>query len=253
VQQETLDEKDLTATDITRALPSEHVEMPAGTLQATGREVNVRVMGEAVDLEALRNIVIREVKGQPVYLHQVCIVEDGFEDERRISRVNGVPAQGMGIRKQRGSNAVEVATQVKAAMAEIQKTLPPDMELAVNFDSTQFISESVREIEFELIIAVILTALVCWIFLGSLSSTLNVIMAIPMSLLGTIAIIYFLGFTLNTFTLLALALAVGIVVDDAIMSWKIFSGTRKRARIACGPRARARRKSPLRRWRPRWR
>ncbi len=217
VQQEKLDEKDLTVSDITRALTREHVEMPAGTLQATGREVNVRVMGEAVDLEALRNIVVREVKGQPVYLHQVCIVEDGFEDERRLSRVNGSPAQGMGIRKQRGSNAVEVASQVKAAMAEMQKTLPPDMELAVNFDSTQFISESVHEIEFELIIAVILTALVCWIFLGSLSSTLNVILAIPMSLLGTIAIIYFLGFTLNTFTLLALALAVGIVVDDAIM------------------------------------
>jgi multidrug efflux pump len=174
-------------------------------------------MGEAIDLETLRNIVVREVSGQPVYLKQVCIVEDGFEDERRLSRVNGVPAQGMGIRKQRGSNAVEVAKNIKREMAEIQKTLPEGMELAVNFDSTQFIEESVHEIEFELIVAVILTALVCWIFLGSLSSTLNVILAIPMSLLGTIAIIYFLGFTLNTFTLLALALAVGIVVDDAIM------------------------------------
>jgi multidrug efflux pump len=217
VQQEKLDEKDLTVSDITRALTREHVEMPAGTLAATGREVNVRVMGEAIDLETLRNIVVREVNGQPVYLKQVCIVEDGFEDERRLSRVNGVPAQGMGIRKQRGSNAVEVAKNIKREMAEIQKTLPEGMELAVNFDSTQFIEESVHEIEFELIVAVILTALVCWIFLGSLSSTLNVILAIPMSLLGTIAIIYFLGFTLNTFTLLALALAVGIVVDDAIM------------------------------------
>src|SRR4029453_16313338 len=91
------------------------------------------------------------------------------------------------------------------------------MDLGINFDSTQFIEESVHEIEVELVLAVLLTALVCWMFLGSLSSTLNVILAIPMSLLGTIAIIYFLGFTLNTFTLLALSLAVGIVVDDAIM------------------------------------
>jgi hydrophobe/amphiphile efflux-1 (HAE1) family protein len=91
------------------------------------------------------------------------------------------------------------------------------MDLGVNFDSTVYIEESVQEIEFELVLAVLLTALVCWVFLGSLSSTLNVILAIPMSLLGTIAIIYFAGFTLNTFTLLALALAVGIVVDDAIM------------------------------------
>lgn len=217
VQQDKLDEKDLTVADITRALTREHVEMPAGTLAAAGREVNVRVMGEAIDLETLRNIVVREVSGQPVYLRQVCIVEDGFEDERRLSRVNGTPAQGMGIRKQRGANAVAVAKSIKAEMAEIQKTLPADMELAVNFDSTQFIEESVEEIEFEIVVAVILTALVCWLFLGSLSSTLNVILAIPMSLLGTIAIIYFLGFTLNTFTLLALALAVGIVVDDAIM------------------------------------
>src|SRR4029453_16797629 len=91
------------------------------------------------------------------------------------------------------------------------------MDLGINFDSTQFIEESVHEIEVELVLAVLLTALVCWMFLGSLSSTLNVVLAIPMSLLGTVAIIYFLRFTLNTFTLLALSLAVGIVVDDAIM------------------------------------
>ena len=217
VKAEELDENNLTVSDITRALTREHVEMPAGQLTATGREVNVRVLGEALDLEALRNIVIRENDGKPVHLHQVCVVEDGFEDERRISRVNGQPAQGMGIKKQRGANAVEVAKNVRAAMDAIRPTLPEGMELAVNFDSTQFIEESVHEIEFELILAVVLTALVCWLFLGSLSSTLNVILAIPMSLLGTIAIIYFLGFTLNTFTLLALALAVGIVVDDAIM------------------------------------
>ncbi|MGH7336290.1 MAG: efflux RND transporter permease subunit, partial [Myxococcota bacterium] len=99
----------------------------------------------------------------------------------------------------------------------IRPTLPKGMELGINFDSTRFIEESVREIQFELLIAVLLTAVVCWLFLGSLSSTLNVVLAIPMSLLGTLAVIYFLGFTLNTFTLLALGLAVGIVVDDAIM------------------------------------
>src|SRR5574342_1147070 len=91
------------------------------------------------------------------------------------------------------------------------------MDLGINFDSTRFIEESVHEIQLELVLAVVLTALVCWMFLGSLSSTINVVLAIPMSLLGTIAVIYFLGWTLNMFTLLALSLAVGIVVDDAIM------------------------------------
>ncbi|MCB9894563.1 MAG: efflux RND transporter permease subunit [Planctomycetes bacterium] len=209
--------KGLTVADITNALRREHVELPAGRMETVGREVNVRVMGEALHLDQLRNLVIREVDGVPTYMHEVALVEDGFEDERRMSRVNGVPAQGLGIRKQRGANAVAVAQAVRAELEDIRAGLPEDMELGINFDSTKFVEESVHEIEFELILAVLLTALVCWIFLGSLSSTLNVILAIPMSLLGTIAVIYFLGFTLNTFTLLALALAVGIVVDDAIM------------------------------------
>lgn len=212
-----LDALGLTVTDITSALQREHVELPAGRIETAGREVNVRVLGEALDLETLRKIVLREQGGQPVYLHDVALVEDGFEDVRRMARVNGTPAQGLGIKKQRGANAVSVAKGIRAELERIQKDAPEGMDVAVRFDSTQFIEESVHEIEFELLLACILTAFVCWLFLGSLSSTMNVVLAIPMSLLGTVAVIYFLGFTLNTFTLLGLALAVGIVVDDAIM------------------------------------
>lgn len=212
-----LDEKGLTVSDVIAALRREHVELPAGRLETAGREVNVRVLGEALDLATLRSIVVREVAGSPVYLEDVALVEDGFEDLRRLSRVNGQPAQGLGIRKQRGSNAVAVARGVRQELERIRKTLPEGMSLGINFDSTKFIEDSVQEIELELVLSVLLTAFVCWLFLGSISSTLNVVLAIPMSLLGTIAVIYFLGFTLNTFTLLALALAVGIVVDDAIM------------------------------------
>ncbi len=212
-----LDEKGLTVSDVTSALAREHIELPAGRLEAPGREVNVRVLGEAIDLDTLRKIVVREVGGSPIYLSDVGLVEDGFEDVRRIARTDGGPAQGLGIKKQRGANAVALAKRVRAAIDEYRKTLPADMTLGVTNDSTRFISDSVSEIQFELLLSVVLTAFVCWLFLGSLSSTLNVILAIPMSLLGTVAIIYFLGFTFNTFTLLALALAVGIVVDDAIM------------------------------------
>ncbi|AUX45061.1 acriflavin resistance protein [Sorangium cellulosum] len=229
----------LTVAEVTEALRRQHIELPAGRLETEGREVNVRVMGEALDLATFKKIVVREGDAGPaaappagagvqpagprsltratVYLEDVALVEDGFEDVRRLARVNGEPAQGLGVRKQRGSNAVEVAQGVRAALAEVQKTLPEGMEVGVNFDSTKFIEESVHEIELELGMAVALTALVCWMFLGSLSSTINVVLAIPMSLLGTVAAIYFLGFTLNTFTLLGLSLAVGIVVDDAIM------------------------------------
>jgi len=217
IDSDKLDERRVTAHEVLAAVAEQHVELPAGRLETSGREVNVRVLGEAFDLEEFRRLVVKDDAGAPVYLSDVAIVEDGFEDVRRVSRVNGQPAQGMGIRKQRGSNAVAVARGVKETLAEIQKTLPVGMEVGINFDSTQFIEESVHEIQFELLLSVILTAIICWLFLGSLGATFNVILAIPMSLLGTVACIYFLGFTLNTFTLLGLALAVGIVVDDAIM------------------------------------
>ena len=212
-----LDEKGLTVRDVIQALQREHVELPAGRLETRGREVNVRVLGEAIDLETLRHIVVKEVNGAPIYIGDVSLVEDGFDDTRRLARFNGVPAQGLSVKKQRGSNAVSVARNVRKALSDFQKTLPEGLTTSIVFDSTRFIEESVREIQFEIVLSVVLTAFVCWLFLGSLSSTLNVILAIPMSLLGTVAIIYFLGFTFNTFTLLALALAVGIVVDDAIM------------------------------------
>jgi len=212
-----LDEKSLTVQDVISALQREHIELPAGRLETPGREINVRVLGEALDLDTLRKIVVREVSGSPIYISDVAMVEDGFEDVRRIARVDGGPAQGIGIKKQRGANAVAVAQKVRETLATYMKTLPSDMTVGITNDSTEFISQSVKEIQFELLLSVVLTAFVCWLFLGSLSSTLNVILAIPMSLLGTVAIIYFLGFTFNTFTLLGLALAVGIVVDDAIM------------------------------------
>ncbi|MCY1023504.1 efflux RND transporter permease subunit [Pyxidicoccus sp. MSG2] len=217
VDAQKLDARGLTVTDVIAALQREHVELPAGRIETEGREVNVRVMGEALDLDTLRGLVVREAEGKPVYLSDVALIEDGFEDVRRMTRVNGQPAQGLGIRKQRGANAVAVAQAVREELTKIQKDAPEGMDVGIRFDSTKFIEESVHEIEFELMLACILTAFVCWVFLGSLSSTLNVVLAIPMSLLGTVAVIYFLGFTLNTFTLLGLALAVGIVVDDAIM------------------------------------
>lgn len=212
-----LDARGLTVTDVIGALRREHVELPAGLIQTEGREVSVRVMGEALDLDTLRKLVVTEVAGSPVYLQDVALVEDGFEDVRRFARINGEPAQGLGVKKQRGANAVAVARGIRAKIDELQKTLPEGLQLGINMDNTVFIEDSVHEIQLEILLAVLLTSLVCWLFLGSFSSTINVVLAIPMSLLGTTAVIYFLGFTLNTFTLLAMGLAVGIVVDDAIM------------------------------------
>ncbi len=212
-----MDTRGVTVPDVMNALDREHIELPAGRIETEGREIDVRVLGEALSLADLRRIVVRKPGGTPVYLEDVALVEDGFADIRSIARANGQTAQGLGIKKQRGANTVAVARAVREKLGEIKKDLPDGMRADVNFDSSGFVESSVADIEHELGLAVILTALVCWMFLGSFSSTLNVVLAIPMSLFGTLAVIYFLGFTLNTFSLLAMALAVGIVVDDAIM------------------------------------
>jgi hydrophobe/amphiphile efflux-1 (HAE1) family protein len=212
-----LAEKGVVANDVISAIRTEHVEVPGGSLETGGRNLNVRLLGEAVNLEEFRKLVVKRSKPAPVYLEDVADVEDGFEDANSIARLDGVPLQALGVLKQRGTNAVAVAKAVHAKVDEIQRSLPEGMKVEVLFDQTVFIEESVHELELELGMAVILTAIVCWLFLGSLSSTINVVLAIPMSLLGTVAVIYFLGFTLNTFTLLGLSLAVGLVVDDAVM------------------------------------
>ena len=205
------------ASDVLDAIRREHVEVPGGQLDAGGRQLSVRLLGEALDLEALKKLVVKRLANGPVSLEDVALVEDGFEDANSVAQIDGVPLQALGVLKQRGTNAVAVASSVRERVAVIQKGLPEGMKVEILSDSTRFIEESVHEIELELCLALILTALVCWLFLGSLSSTLNVVLAIPMSLLGTVAAIYFLGFTLNTFTLLGLSLAVGLVVDDAVM------------------------------------
>lgn len=212
-----LSEKGVVAADIINAIRTEHVDVPGGLIDTGGRQIDVRLLGEALDIEQFKKLVVKRSKPAPVYLEDVALVEDGFEDSTSIARLDGVPLQTLGVLKQRGTNAVAVASAVRARVAEIQTTLPEGMKVEVLFDSTVFIEESVHELEIELVVAVILTAFVCWLFLGSLSSTMNVVLAIPMSLLGTIAVIYFCGFTLNTFTLLGLSLAVGLVVDDAVM------------------------------------
>ncbi|MFN7181415.1 MAG: efflux RND transporter permease subunit, partial [Planctomycetota bacterium] len=203
--------------DVIRAIGREHIEVPAGRIENEYNELNLRFKGEAPSVESFKNIIISEFNGARIHLKDVAIVEDGLEDKRRIARIDGIPSQGIGIKKMRGANAVAVAKRVKEKIREIQEILPSDLEIFVSFDITQFIEDSIAEIEFALILAVIITAIVSWLFLGSISTSLNIILAIPTSLLGTFAVMYFSGFTLNMVTLLSLSLSVGIVVDDSIM------------------------------------
>jgi HAE1 family hydrophobic/amphiphilic exporter-1 len=213
---------ELTILDVRDALQQGHLETAAGQIENSKQQLNVRVMGEGLTPEDVGNIFIGTRGGRPIYntslrIKDVAHVEDGLDEVRRISRVDGVPGVGIGIRKQRGSNTVEVGQTVKKRMEELKATLPKDIGLGVTFDSTRFVKDSVDETEFTLLLSAIITGIVCWLFLGSWSPTFNILLSIPTSIVGSFAVIYFMGFTLNFFTILGLALAIGIVVDDAIM------------------------------------
>src|SRR5262245_8540783 len=212
-----LESQGLTVLDVIRAVQREHLEVPAGRIETPEREMNVRAEGEALDLDAFRGLVVAHRTGTPVRLRDVAVVEDGLEDRRRVAMANGEPSIGFGIRKLRGANAVEVGDRAKLKLEEIKRGLPEGLNVGVRFDGTTFVRHAIDEILLTLVLAALLTGLVCWLFLGSWSSTMNVLLAIPTSILGTFIVIYFLGFTLNTFTVLGLTLTVGIVVDDAIM------------------------------------
>lgn len=221
VSNEKLNQFSLSVTDVVNAIQSEHNEAPSGFIEDETKERNVRTLGEATSVEEFERLPIIRRGGSPNYvplfIKDVVKVEEGLADVRRISRTMGKNAVGLGVRKQRGSNAVDVADGVKKKMEEINKDLPPGMVIGVNFDTTTFIEESVHELGFTMLLSAVLTAIVCWLFLGSFAATLNVILAIPTSILGAFIFLKYMNFTLNTFTLLGLSLSIGIVVDDAIM------------------------------------
>lgn len=212
---------DLTGDDITSAISREQAELPAGRIENSQKEFNVRLLGEASSPEDFGKIHIQQRAGAPNYrpiqLKQIAKIEEGISDLRSLSRYNGVNAVGLGIVKQRGSNAVSVAKAISERVEQIRPNLPKGYHVDVRLDSTKFIQESVGDLNFTLLLSALLTSLVCFLFLGSWSSTINVLFAIPTSIIGAFLFLYHFGFTLNTFTLLGLSLAIGIVVDDAIM------------------------------------
>lgn len=212
-----LNEHNLTIDELRTALRREHVDETGGVLHTGGREINLRLLGEALQLDELKDLVIRREGHDVLRLRDVALVEDGFSDVHRTAWRDGTPAQFLAIKKLRGFNSIDVAHGARAAVDSLRASLPPEMTLEVIYDGTSFIERSVSDLKWELCLSALLAAAVCWIFLGSISSATNVVLAIPMSLLGTVAVLYFLGFTLNTFTLLALTLSIGLVVDDAII------------------------------------
>ncbi|MDX1375990.1 MAG: efflux RND transporter permease subunit, partial [Burkholderiales bacterium] len=207
----------LTAQDVENALRRQNVEIPAGRIESAQREFTVLAESDLRTAEQFNNMIIAESRGYPVRLRDVGIARLGALDERNIVRVNGNPAVGLGVVKQSTANTLEVARAVKTEIRRVQEGLPEGMTLRVAFDSSIFIERSIEAVYKVLGEAVLLVVLVIFLFLRSVRSTLIPFVTIPVSLIGAFFFLYALGFSVNVLTLLGIVLAVGLVVDDAIV------------------------------------
>jgi len=207
----------LTAGDVERALRAENVEAPAGTLESGAVSYTLRIDRPFRTADDFAGLVLAQGEGYLVRLGDVARVERGTVDDRTMFRGNGEPMVGLGIVKQSTANTVEVANGAKALMNELNATLPEGMQLYLSFDSSVFIEASIREVWTTLGIAVVLVTLVIFLFLGSFRTTIIPAVTVPVSVIATFIVLYSLGFTLNLLTLLALVLAIGLLVDDAIV------------------------------------
>jgi len=207
----------LTPHDVEAAIGTENVEVPGGRVEGTEREFAVRTRGELNTPEEFASIIVQRTPDGEVRLGDVAEVTLGAEDERTAARYNGQPAIGLGIVKQSKASTLDVGRDVRKALPELAGILPPGMTMDVAFDSSTFIQDSVDEVKQTILIAIILVVLVVLMFLKSPRATLIPVVAIPISIVGAFVFAFFLGYTINILTLLALVLAIGIVVDDAIV------------------------------------
>jgi multidrug efflux pump subunit AcrB len=181
-------------------------------------------MGEAYTVDEFRRLLLIQRDRQQVYMGDVCVIQDGQEDRRSLARYNRMPAVAVGVRKAIGGNLVAVCENVKKELPRLRKMLPPGVELHVPVDYSLFVRENIEELKLTLFLGIVLTAIVCFLFLGSIGTTLNICLSIPTSLIGTFFVLNYgvklIGlppFTINLMTLLGLSLSVGVVVDDAIL------------------------------------
>ena len=208
----------ITVQDVQRAFANEHVRLPGGFLVADKKEDLIKVDLEFHNLEALKRLIIAYPEGAPVRLADIADIEDGLADYRQLARFNGQPTVGIGIIKVQNANTVAIVDEVKHRLeSEILPQLPPGIQIEIAHNDGDLIEGIVAALEEHLLMGTLLTALVVWLFLKNLRSTLIIASAIPVSLLGAIAVMYFLGYTFNTMTLLGLLLLIGVVVDDAIV------------------------------------
>src|SRR5207248_1736779 len=219
-----LTELDLTPSSVISAVQSQNIQAALGRVGAAPItkeqqvQINIKTKGRLSRPEEFAGIVLRaNPDGSVVRVSDVARVELGARAQDRYTRFNGAPAAAIGIYQTPGSNAVEVTRHVRDAMDGLAKRFPNDLSYNVFFDSTVFVTATINEVVRTLVLAILLVAVVVFLFLGRLKTTLIPLVAVPVSIVGTFAVLLAIGYSANTVSLLALVLAIGIVVDDAIV------------------------------------
>ena len=209
--------QNLTVNDVARALQAQNSDIPGGRIDQGAQSLTMRTRGRVESPDEFGSIVIRETGGYPVQVRDVARIEDGMADAQTVASVNGDPTVLLQIRKQSGTNTVEIVNAVKARLTQLEDTLPSGYRLRIVRDQAEFIEASISSVEEHLVVGSLLAALVVLLFLGNLRSTFIAAISIPTSIVATFGLIWYMGFTLNMLTMLALTLSVGIVIDDAIV------------------------------------
>ncbi len=207
----------VTVLDVDRALRQQNVELPSGRVENLDREMTIETLGELKTPEEFNQLVIRNDGINIVRLHDIGEARNGVEDERTIARTNGKPCIFLGVVKQSKANTVEVAHGIKKEVAAIVSTLPQGISMTLNYDESIYVERAVKEVWITLGIAFVLVVLIIFLFLHNIRSTIIPSIAIPVSIVSTFLVLYLLGYSVNILTMLALVLAIGIVVDDAIV------------------------------------
>jgi len=207
----------LSTGDVAAALRAQNLELPGGKLEQGTRELSVRTVGRLRTPDDFNDLVVATRGNSTIRIRDLGRVADTGEDPNSLSMLDGKPAMTVAVRKQSGYNTVALANDIKARMAEIQKTLPPNVEVRLVRDDSEFINASLHAIEEHLVLGGVLAAIIVLVFLRNFRSTLIAAIAIPTSIIGAFGVIAALGYTLNQMTMLALTLMVGIVIDDAIV------------------------------------
>ncbi len=208
----------LTAADIENAVRTENVELPAGSLQSSDLIFTARIERPFQTAQEFNELVVAKGEnGQVIRLGDVARVEFAAEEDRNVFRGNGQQMMGLGIVKQSTANVVSVAAEARQRAAEVAANLPEDMKLETNFDGSVFVNASINEVYLTLGIAVVLVVGIIYVFLGSLRATIIPAVTVPISLIAAFSVLYAMGLSINLLTLLALVMAIGLVVDDAIV------------------------------------